>query len=187
MNKKELRLAASRARERLTPAERAEKSGAICERLREMEEVRRARVIFSYLATPEEAELAGLHGWLREQGRTLAFPVVGADGNMEAYEPDGRMLLALDRFGIRSPVIEAARKVDPAEIDLVLTPCVAFDGAGRRLGHGGGYYDRYFARCPQALRICAAFEAQRLPAIPAEPWDAPMDAVVTEAGSYRPE
>ena len=180
MEKRALRLAAMQAREQLTDAEREMASAAICERLWNMEAVRSAEVVFSYLAMRTEADLTALHRRLLAQGTTLAFPVVGADGRMEAYAPDERMLLEPDRFGIPSPVISAARKVDPGEISVILTPCVAFDNACRRLGHGGGYYDRYFARCPEALRICAAFAAQRLPRIPAEDWDVPMHAVVTE-------
>ena len=184
MEKEALRHAAMQARNDLTDAERKEASAAICDRLWDMEAVRGARVVFSYLAMQSEVDLTVLHLRLLAQGTTLAFPVVGADGGMEAWAPDGRMQLEPDRFGIRSPVIEAARKLDPAEIAVILTPCVAFDSNCRRLGHGGGYYDRYFARCPAALRICAAFEAQRLPRIPVEPWDVPMHAVVTEAGVF---
>jgi 5-formyltetrahydrofolate cyclo-ligase len=184
MEKEALRLAAMQARDQMTEAERAQASAAICDRLWKMEAVRGAGVVFSYLAVRPEVDLTALHRRLREQGICLAFPVVGTDGGMEAWAPDGRLLLEPDRFGIPSPVISASRKVDPAEIDLILTPCVAFDGNCRRLGHGGGFYDRYFQRCPDALRICAAFEAQRLPHIPSEPWDVPMHAVVTEAGLF---
>ena len=185
MNKKELRSAAIRARAGLSHAVREAASRTICERLWALPELRDAGVIFSYLAMPEEADPEALHGRLRAMGKTVAFPVTGKNGAMEAYAPDEGLRFTRDRFGILTPVTDAAQRIDPAEIDLVLTPCVAFDSACRRLGHGGGYYDRYFPRCPQALRICAAFEIQRLPAIPAEPWDAAMHAVVTEAGIYR--
>ena len=185
MDKKALRLAAMQARDQLTDAARAQASTAISDRLFAMDEVREAKVVFSYLAMRTEADLAALHLRLRERGVCLAFPVVGEDGVMEAYAPDARRLLAPDRFGIRAPVIDAARKVDPSEIDLILTPCVAFDDACRRLGHGGGYYDRYFARCPRAKRICIAFAVQRLPCVPAQAWDMPMDYIVTEAGICR--
>ena len=184
MEKEALRLAAMRARDQMTEAERERACAAVCDRLWNLEALRGAGVVFSYLAMRSEVDLTALHRRLLARGTTLAFPVVGTDGGMEAYAPDARMLLAPDRFGIRSPVISAARKVDPAEIDLILTPCVAFDGNCRRLGHGGGFCGRYFQRCPDALRICAAFEAQRLPHIPSAPWDVPMHAVVTEAGLF---
>ena len=185
MDKRELRQAAIRARAELSSAGREAASRAICERLRSMEELQAAEVIFSYLAMPEEADLSPLHGWLHARGTTLAFPVTGENGAMEAWAPDETMRFTRDRFGIRIPVTEAARRIDPAEIAVILTPCVAFDAECRRLGHGGGYYDRFFPLSPRAIRICVAFEAQRLPVIPTDRWDVPMHAVVTEAGIYR--
>ena len=187
MDKAQLRQTAIRARAGLSKAGREAASRAICERLRAMPEVQNAGVIFSYLAMPEEADLSPLHGRLRAGGKTLAFPVTGENGTMEAWAPDESMRFTRDRFGIRVPVTDASRRIAPQEIDLVLTPCVAFDADCRRLGHGGGYYDRYFPRCPQAKRVCIAFEIQRLPVIPTEHWDTPMHAVVTEAAIYRAE
>lgn len=185
MDKRGLRDAAIQARKKLAPGEREAAGGRICERLRTMEEIQAAEVIFSYLAMPEEVDLSLLHGWLHARGKTLAFPVIGENGAMEAYAPDKTIRFTRDRFGIRTPVTDAARRIDPAEIDVILTPCVAFDSDCRRLGHGGGYYDRFFPRCPRALRLCIAFEAQRLPAVPTDRWDVPMHAAVTEAGVYR--
>ena len=56
----------------------------------------------------------------------------------------------------------------------------AFDEAGRRLGMGAGYYDRYLPRCGKAKKILVAFDAQRLEQVYTEDCDVPMDAVVTE-------
>ena len=72
-----------------------------------------------------------------------------------------------------------------AVLDAVLVPCAAFDGDGNRLGRGGGYYDRYLARCPQAAAILTAFEAQRLPRVPREAHDLRFSLLVTEAGVFR--
>jgi 5-formyltetrahydrofolate cyclo-ligase len=67
------------------------------------------------------------------------------------------------------------------EIDCVVMPGVAFSQDGLRLGRGGGYYDSTLVRMPRAARIGVAFDVQVLPALPREPHDAPLDAVVTEA------
>lgn len=75
----------------------------------------------------------------------------------------------------------------PAEaIDLVVTPGVAFDRTGRRLGRGKGYYDRFFRRVrTDAFRVAVGFECQMVEAVPVGSGDEPLDAVVTEAAVYR--
>ena len=184
MDKTALRHAAYDARKKLTVDERERFSATICSRLRELEAVCRAQVVFSYMAMPEEVELSLLHTWLRTQGKTVAFPVTEKNGTMEAWLPDESLRFTRDRFGIRIPVTETARRIAPLEIDLILTPCAAFDDHCNRLGHGGGFYDRFFQRCPDAIRICIAFESQKLPQIPVASWDVPMHFVVTEQAVY---
>ncbi len=83
-------------------------------------------------------------------------------------------------FGIEEPV--DAQVLDPARHDAVLAPLLAFDRTGRRLGQGRGFYDRCFARLggerPRLIGIAHTF--QEVEQIPAEPWDIPLDAVVTD-------
>jgi 5-formyltetrahydrofolate cyclo-ligase len=71
----------------------------------------------------------------------------------------------------------------------VLLPLLGFDAAGTRLGMGGGYYDRSFAfrqgRAAPPLLVGVGFACQELPALAPEPWDVPLDALLTERG-FRP-
>ena len=85
------------------------------------------------------------------------------------------------RFGIEVPVLEESAVWDPAEIDLILCPCTAFDDQGNRLGLGAGYYDRFLPQCRKAYRILTAFEVQHLPAVCTEGFDVGMDAIITES------
>jgi 5-formyltetrahydrofolate cyclo-ligase len=71
--------------------------------------------------------------------------------------------------------------------DLVFVPLVAFDTALNRLGQGGGHYDRYLASYPAALRVGVAWEGQRIDQLPVQPWDIPLDAVITEQNCYLKE
>jgi 5-formyltetrahydrofolate cyclo-ligase len=64
--------------------------------------------------------------------------------------------------------------------DIICCPMVGFDRAGGRLGQGGGHYDRYFEKHPQALRIGIAWSIQEVDLIPAEPTDMRLDAILTE-------
>jgi 5-formyltetrahydrofolate cyclo-ligase len=68
----------------------------------------------------------------------------------------------------------------PLEPTILLTPLVGFDRAGNRLGQGGGFYDRWFAAHPAAMRIGVAWSVQEVPTLAAAPWDMPLHAIVTE-------
>jgi 5-formyltetrahydrofolate cyclo-ligase len=86
------------------------------------------------------------------------------------------------------PDLRAApgKSVDPAELDLVMVPGVAFDPRGGRLGQGKGYYDRLLAKVrPNAPLIGLAFDCQMVPEVPAGPHDVVMDWVLTETAAYR--
>ena len=78
---------------------------------------------------------------------------------------------------IREIIEPAGGAVTP---DVIVAPLIAFDRAMNRLGQGGGYYDRAFARFPDALRIGLAWSAQEIDMIPADPWDLPLHMVMTE-------
>jgi 5-formyltetrahydrofolate cyclo-ligase len=81
--------------------------------------------------------------------------------------------------GIPEPRVEAPR-ADAATMDFVLVPGVAFDAAGRRLGYGGGFYDRLLPQLPrQAPRVAAAFDLQLVDHVPAGAHDARVDLIVT--------
>lgn len=187
MDKAQLRVRALAARNGLSLALRQQYSETLCHRLLTLPEFKRAGCIFSYLAAGSEADLSTLHRFAAAQGKTLAFPRCGPAGRMEAWAPLGPDALVPGAFGILEPDPSRSRSVDPEELELVLVPCVAFDTNGARLGHGGGYYDRYLTRCPRALRVAAAFEVQHLPGLAVEAHDMTMDRIVTERQIYCPE
>ena len=83
-------------------------------------------------------------------------------------------------YGIEEPLSSGD---EPCEV--VFAPLLAADGDGYRLGYGGGYYDRYFARRPSALRVGLCYEAQIARSLPREAGDMPLHAVITEAGIRR--
>lgn len=80
---------------------------------------------------------------------------------------------------------EPARRfpVDPADVDVVIAPGLAFDRQGRRLGYGGGHYDAYLARLgPRAVRIGIGFAVQLVDEVPAGPGDQRLDLIITDEG-----
>jgi len=85
-------------------------------------------------------------------------------------------------FGIPEPDPDVCESVLDATPDLVLVPGVAFDPRGYRLGHGGGYFDRLFARknMQKAIKIGLGFSFQVVDELPTDTWDRPVDAICTE-------
>jgi 5,10-methenyltetrahydrofolate synthetase len=72
----------------------------------------------------------------------------------------------------------------PEEIAVVLVPGLAFTRDGVRLGRGAGFYDRFLSRIPHALRLGVAFEEQLADGLPTDSWDLPLDALLTDGGTY---
>ncbi len=168
-------------RRNLSDAERAAYSHAVCQTLTTLEPAIRAETIFSYMATWDEVDLRRFHEWAASRGKRVCWPVTYPHGLMEAAMPDASDAFVKGKFDILSPDPKRSRIIRPEEIDVVLVPCVGFDEAGNRLGHGGGYYDRYLLRCPRAVKILVAFEAQKLDAVCAGENDVTMDIIVTES------
>lgn len=181
-SKQELRCMARACCRSMAPALRQAGSEEICRRLMQLPEIAKAQIILSYAAMSEEPDLSGLHAWLWAQGKTLAFPVVEGHGIMHAVAAAPDSQWQKGSYGIREPVGEP---IDPAAIDLVIAPCVAFDAQCHRLGHGGGYYDRFLPQCEQARCIVAAFDVQCLASVPADGHDWPVEQVITEQRIYE--
>jgi len=116
------------------------------------------------------------------KGGIVALPVVVEKGKpleFRQWHPDIEMLVGL--YEIPHPAGDVA--VVP---DVVLAPVVGFDKAGYRLGYGSGYYDRTIAALAERpMAIGVGFELGRIDTIAPQPYDIPMDLIVTERGAFR--
>lgn len=138
-------------------------------------------IVAVYRAIGSEIGADALSMALIRLGRQLCLPVV--------IERDAPMIfrrwspgepLELDAAGVPAPFPLAAA-VTP---DLIITPLLAFDAAGGRLGQGGGYYDRTFAAMPDVARVGFAYAGQQVEGLPVEGHDIRLHGVLTERG-YR--
>ena len=94
--------------------------------------------------------------------------------------------LILSNYGILEPAASATM-VPYESIDLILSPVVAFDKNGFRLGYGGGFYDRLLSQKRKEVPVIAlAFDLQIVKAVPTEPHDISVDMIVTESTIIRP-
>ena len=121
---------------------------------------------------------------LREAGARTALPVVLAPRQPLVFrEWHPGVELRKGPLGIAYPV--GSRTLEP---DAALLPMNGWDGAGYRLGYGGGFFDRTLAALdPRPLVIGVSYELARMPSIHPQAWDIPVDFVVTERGVYRRE
>jgi len=140
-----------------------------------------------YHALGAEMDPRPLMARLRLAGGKPALPVCeGADRPLifRAWESFGPEDLVPDALGVASPPASAT-VVRP---ELVITPLLAFDRRGGRLGQGGGHYDRTLAELRAAGPVFVlglAYAGQELAAVPAEAHDQRLDAILTEKGYMR--
>lgn len=182
-DKKTLRKNVLARRDALTEKEREKKSNRIRERLTSLPEYQSARSVFVYADFRSEVMTRKLmKKTLKEGKRVLASKTLVAERRLlltDILDPDRDFIAGY--MDIPEPREEILRDISPEEVDLVLTPAAGYDEKGNRLGYGGGYYDRLFERMrPSVLKIGLAFEAQIVPAVPAEPHDIPIPIIVTE-------
>ncbi len=193
-DKRRIRERARAARQGLPPEERAALSHAACERLLKLPRTFDARIVLAYVASPEE--LNPLHAVieLEKRGARIVMPRITGPGMLSLHYCDAAQLdptsqdatstLEEGPFGIRQPCANS-ESIAPDQVDLVIVPGIAFDPCGRRVGYGGGYYDRLLPRMRQATLIGIAFDGQITDRVPEEPHDAPVSVVVTPSRTLR--
>ena len=176
------------ARRAMPPDERAAADRAIAAQIRRLDVFRRARRIAVFLAFDGEPALDRLFEDAARAGKRIYAPVITRT-RMCFAELDVDARLGTNFFGILEP--DPSKTIDARRLDLVLTPLVAFDDHGIRIGVGRGYYDRCFRflrvrrtwHRPKLLGV--AYEIQHVPVIAPEPWDVPLWGAVTEARVRR--
>ena len=139
-----------------------------------------------------DGEIA-LHSWQLRLPRSVVYclPVLAEDTTLRFAPWRPGDALVTNRFGIPEPDVAAASALEPQAMSLVVMPLVGFDGAGQRLGMGGGWYDRSFAfrntAMPPPWLVGVGFDAQRVERLAAEDWDVLPDAICTETLTLQAE
>lgn len=150
------------------------------------------RIAF-YLSTDAEVDLAPLIARARHTKKTCFLPVLRPAPSRALWFAEFKDGAALcpNRFGIDEPYPYKRTIVPPWGLDMILMPLVGFDANGHRLGMGGGFYDRTLSYLQhrrywkRPLLVGVAHECQKVGQLFPNPWDIPLNIVISEAGIYR--
>jgi 5-formyltetrahydrofolate cyclo-ligase len=187
MTKDEIRAEMRRRLRAFTGADRLIAQDLIAARLWRLPEISGARTLFLFADLPEEVSTDAIAAEALRRGIAVVYPRTDPAAKTMALHavcaPDE---LVAGNYGIREPDASRCPVVHLSDVDAALVPGLAFDAGGNRLGRGAGYYDRLFGDAGwRGFRCGIFFHFQRTDALPAEVWDVPLDAVVTDAGVWR--
>ncbi len=158
-------------------------SATVVGRLREAGFLATSKTILLYLPVKNEVDTRELFPELLRRGTEVLLPRCrdGESGELDLHCVTGLSQVRSGRFGILEPDPDICPLSGNRIPEAALVPGVAFDRRGYRLGFGGGYYDRLFARPEMTgtIRVGLAFDFQIIERLPAEPWDKPMHALCT--------
>ncbi len=176
-------------RQAMHPFKRLRAAASARRTLRNFPVLQRAQRIGSYLDVNGEFPMSGINDLLLHQQKAVFFPTISdfQNGQMHFVPWTKNSRLKANKFKIPE-VFPITTKQHSQALDLILVPLLGFDNAGNRLGMGGGFYDRYLAsyrvsKKPFILGI--AYDMQRLAKLETDPWDHPLDAILTETGIQR--
>ncbi len=143
------------------------------------------QAVLGFASFGTEADLWPLYDRFWDNGKPVFLPVTGKDHVISFYEVRAKEELTQGTWNILEPTDQSEERLLERAVDskgrmLVLVPGLAFDRKGHRVGYGGGYYDRFLAKYPNALKAAVAFDAQIVSGIDPKPWDISVDRIITE-------
>ena len=164
----------------------AEAARAIAEQLAAAPEVRRAATVAAYVSVGTEPGTGPLLDALVASGRRVILPLLLPDNDLDWAAYDGSDNLRRAGRGLLEPTGRALGANAVATADVVLTPGLAVDRSGMRIGRGGGSYDRALGRVPVGTFVCTLlYDGELLDQVPTAPHDRRVTAVVTPSGVTR--
>ncbi len=150
----------------------------ILKRLLSVPAYRKAKVVFTYVSREDETDTRQFINHALAEGKIVAVPGCQGAGLMKAYRICRMEDLEEGAYHILEPK-DFCQEVEQEDIDLAVVPCVTCSRQGRRLGYGGGYYDRYLSSTG-AFRAALCREQLICDMIPTDIYDCVMDLVITE-------
>jgi 5-formyltetrahydrofolate cyclo-ligase len=179
-----LRNAARAARAKLDPDERERASKKITDTVIRSSWFRRSTFVGCYLPMHDEVDTWPLIDRAWRMKKRIFAPVVGKNFTMLFREISAESELEFNEYGLQEP--NDGEFIESRALDIVITPVVAFDADGNRIGMGAGYFDRAFSFLkhrkylfhPKLIGL--AFSCQRVEKITPNPWDIRVFRIVDE-------
>ena len=183
MDKTQLRRQISTRLVKLSDKQRVVQSKKACQFLMETEQFKNASVVMLYLPLPHEVDTTPVILTAWQKGKTVAVPKISwQQRHMLPVEITSlESGFSTGDSGLKNPITGVPTPID--DIDVVVTPGLAFNKKGDRLGRGGAFFDRFFSsKSLDAIKIGFAFSQQLVDDIPIEEHDMKVDMVVTDEG-----
>ena len=185
-------------RQQLTKSDQQHASSAISEKLAKHSHIIKANSIAVYLANDGELDLVDFIDWCWQQNKQVYLPVIHpfCKGHLLFLHYQPTTKLVSNKYGIFEPKLNVANVLPVNQLDVLITPLVAFDSQGDRIGMGGGFYDRTLANWHQQTKlqtrlqqleakqikpfpIGVAHHCQKIAKVPVEHWDIRLPEILT--------
>ncbi len=181
----DLRKIALTARRSLSKKVRADASEVICKKVVASQNFQASNIIGCYLPMRDEVDTRLIIERAWRANKRIFVPIVRNNENMLFREMRPNTTLVQSNMSIWEP--ETGAIASPQQLQMVITPLVAFDDSRQRIGMGGGYYDRHFSFLrhrkvwvkPKLVGV--AFECQRVEKITPNPWDIRLFKILSES------
>ncbi|WP_174869092.1 5-formyltetrahydrofolate cyclo-ligase [Pectobacterium polaris] len=190
-SRQQIRQAVRQSRRLLTPEQQTYFAQQACERVMAHPKIIQAESVAVFLSFDGELDTTPLIQQLWQQEKRVYLPVLHPfrAGYLLflRYAPDSE--LVRNRLKIMEPRLDVRQVLPLPQLDVLLTPLVAFDHLGQRLGMGGGFYDRTLQYRNQMSRgpypIGLAHDCQQVDALPVESWDIPLPEIITPSRHWQ--
>lgn len=179
MDKKTIRAEIRAKKQSMTDEQIHRASQKLGRLLRDCEAYKNAAAVYGYLSYNQEVRTVPILRQALADGKRLAVPKCYGDEMRFIYLEDLNAV-APGRRGIPEPIADGPVADDPAA--LVLMPGLAFDRQGRRIGYGGGFYDRFLAREPEHPTVALCYDFQLFSHLETDSHDIPVDLVLSAGG-----
>ena len=175
-------------RRALTPEQQTQFALQAADRMMAYPPVLLAQTVAVFLSFDGELDTLPLIDQLWRAGKRVYLPVLHpfSPGNLLFLHYHPSSDLVVNRLNIREPKLDVRDVLPLSRLDVLVTPLVAFDAAGQRLGMGGGFYDRTLQNWRQhrLQPVGYAHDCQQVDALPTEQWDIPLPAVITPSKTW---